>query len=134
MGATEGRRLRPATEDDGAACAAIYAPYVTDTAISFETEPPSPGETSKRIRAASERHAWLVLEEAESIIGYAYGAEFRSRAAYARTCEVSVYMETGRHRTGGGPGPYAAPPARVTGPGRPLAGCGPAPPHTAHPA
>jgi L-amino acid N-acyltransferase YncA len=108
MGTTEGRRLRPATEDDGAACAAIYAPYVTGTAISFETDPPSPAETSKRIRAASQRHAWLVLEEGESIIGYAYGAPFRTRAAYAWTCEVSVYMEMGRHRTGGGRTLYTA--------------------------
>ena len=96
MGTTEGRRLRRATEDDGAACAAIYAPYVTDTAISFETEPPSPAEMAVRIEAASRRHAWIVLQDAESVIGYAYGLPFRPRAAYSRTCEVSVYMETGR--------------------------------------
>jgi L-amino acid N-acyltransferase YncA len=108
MATTEGRLLRSATEDDGAACASIYAPYVTDTAISFETEPPSPSETSRRIRAALDRHAWLVLEEGESIIGYAYGAPFRDRAAYAWSCEVSVYMEMGRRRTGGGRTLYEA--------------------------
>jgi L-amino acid N-acyltransferase YncA len=124
MGTTEGRRLRPATEDDGAACAAIYAPYVTGTAISFETEPPSRAEMSKRIRAASQRHAWLVLEEAESIIGYAYGAPFRDRAAYAWTCEVTVYMELGRHRTGGGRTLYTALLERLTDRGFHLAVAG----------
>jgi L-amino acid N-acyltransferase YncA len=113
MGTTEGRRLRRATEDDGAACAAIYAPYVTDTAISFETEPPSPAEMAVRIEAASRRHAWIVLQDAESVIGYAYGLPFRPRAAYSRTCEVSVYMETGRRRTGGGSTLYTALLARL---------------------
>ena len=49
MGTTEGRRLRRATEDDGAACAAIYAPYVTDTAVSFEESPPDAAEMAGRI-------------------------------------------------------------------------------------
>ena len=113
MGTTEGRRLRRATEDDGAACAAIYAPYVTRTAISFETEPPSPAEMAVRIEAASRRHAWIVLEDAESVIGYAYGVPFRARAAYDWTCEVSVYMEMGRRRTGGGRTLYTALLARL---------------------
>ncbi len=124
MGPTEGRRLREATEDDGAACAAIYTPYVTGTAISFETEPPSAAETSRRIRAASQRHAWLVLEEGEGIIGYAYGGPFRERAAYAWTCEVSVYMEMGRHRTGGGRTLYEALLERLTDRGFHLAVAG----------
>ena len=113
MGTTEGRWLRRATEDDGAACAAIYAPYVTDTAISFETEPPSPAEMAVRIEAASRRHAWIVLQDAESVIGYAYGLPFRPRAAYDWTREVSVYMEMGRRRTGWGRTLYTALLARL---------------------
>jgi L-amino acid N-acyltransferase YncA len=108
MAATGERRVRSATEADGAACAAIYAPYVTDTAISFETEPPSASDMAERIRSASRRHAWLVLTESENVIGYAYGVPFRARAAYSLTCEVSVYMDMGRHRTGGGRTLYEA--------------------------
>lgn len=94
--------VRDASQADAAACAAIYAPYVTDTAITFETEPPSPADMVERIAASSRRHAWLVLEEEGRVVGYAYGAPFHARAAYRWACEVSVYLELGRRRTGGG--------------------------------
>jgi phosphinothricin acetyltransferase len=93
---------RDGTLDDAAACAAIYEPYVTGTAITFETEPPGAAEMADRIAAALDRHAWVVLEDAGRVCGYAYGGPFRSRAAYRWSCEVSVYMEMGRKRTGAG--------------------------------
>ena len=98
--------MRDATPADAAGCAAVYAPYVHDTAITFETEPPDAGEMAARIAASQERHAWLVLEEDGQVRGYAYGGTFRSRAAYRWTCEVSVYLEVGRRRTGAGRGLY----------------------------
>jgi phosphinothricin acetyltransferase len=107
--------VRPATLDDAAACAAIYAPYVTDSAVSFEEEPPSAEELARRIETSI---AWLVLEAAAGetgpgegrcseagsgrVVGYAYAATFHPRAAYRWACEVSVYLEPGRRRTGGG--------------------------------
>jgi L-amino acid N-acyltransferase YncA len=97
---------------------------VRDTAISFETESPSPDEMAARIEDASRRHAWLVLEDAEGVTGYAYGAEFRSRAAYSRTCEVSVYMDTGRRGAGGGRALYTALLARLADRGFHLAVAG----------
>lgn len=100
--------VRAATESDAAACAAIYAPYVTDTAITFETEPPSAAEMAERIATASRGHAWLVLEDDRRVVGYAYGARMHARAAYRWSCEVSVYLEPGRRRTGGGRALYEA--------------------------
>jgi phosphinothricin acetyltransferase len=101
--------VRDATTADGAACARIYAPYVTDTAITFETEPPDADEMAARIAAAQERHAWVVLEtEEDGVVGYAYGGTFRTRAAYRFSCEVSVYLELDRRRTGAGRALYAA--------------------------
>lgn len=105
--------VRDATEDDAAACAAIYRPYVTGTAITFETEPPTPPEMAARITAARRTHAWLVLTEAGRVIGYAYGGPFKARAAYRWSCEVSVYLEAGRRRTGGGRALYTALLARL---------------------
>lgn len=100
--------VRDARGDDAEACAAVYAPYVQDTAVSFETEPPTAAEMAARIATAQERHAFLVLEDGGRVVGYAYGGTFRSRPAYAGTVEVSVYLEAGRRRTGGGRLLYAA--------------------------
>ncbi|MCA0146949.1 GNAT family N-acetyltransferase [Blastococcus sp. LR1] len=97
--------VRAATEADAAACAAIYAPYVTDTAITFELEPPSTAQMAERIAAA---HAWLVLEDDGVVVGYAYAGPYKERAAYRWSCEVSVYLDGGRRRRGGGRALYEA--------------------------
>ena len=109
--------VRDATEDDAAACAAIYAPYVTDTAITFECEPPSVAEMARRIAAAQGTHAWLVLEEEQRVVGYAYGGLFRAREAWSWSCEVSVYLKTGRRRSGAGRALYEALLTRLAGRG-----------------
>ena len=101
-GDTTGRSVRDASRADAAACAAIYAPYVCDTAVSFEAEPPTPAQMAERITAAHSTHAWLVLVDDGQVTGYCYGGPFRSRQAYQWTCEVSVYLAPGRHRKGGG--------------------------------
>jgi L-amino acid N-acyltransferase YncA len=100
--------IRDARVADAAACAAIYQPYVTDTTISFEIEPPSTAEMATRIADALRTHAWLVLEDAGRVVGYAYGGPFNPRAAYRWSCQVSVYLERGRRRTGGGRALYEA--------------------------
>ena len=94
--------VRPATRADAEACAAIYARYVIETAITFELDPPSSAEMAERIAACAASHAWLVAEQAGGVVGYAYGAPFHPRAAYRWSCEVSVYVEPGRRRAGVG--------------------------------
>jgi L-amino acid N-acyltransferase YncA len=81
--------IRDAGAADAAAIAAIYAPLVTDTIISFEEEPPSAEEMARRIAAS---HAWLVAEEDGRVVGYAYAAQFHARAAYRWSTEVSIYL------------------------------------------
>jgi L-amino acid N-acyltransferase YncA len=93
-------RIRLATAEDGAAVAAIYAPFVRDTAISFEWEPPSVEEMRLRIARTLQHYPWLVLTEDEAVIGYAYATAYRSRAAYQWSAEVSVYVEPGAHGRG----------------------------------
>jgi phosphinothricin acetyltransferase len=100
--------VRAAIAADSDACAAIYAPYVTDTPITFELEPPSANEMHGRIERASERHAWMVLEHEGRVVGYAYGGVLNPRPAYRWSCEVSVYVEMGRRRTGAGRALYDA--------------------------
>ena len=86
-------------QHDGAACSAIYEPYVTDSAASFETLPPTAGQMAARIRAA---HAWVVAEDAGTVVGYAYGSPHHERAAYRWAANVAVYIDAGRHRSGVG--------------------------------
>ena len=87
---------------DAAACAAIYAPYVRDTAISFEDIPPTPAEMAARIERLTNTHAWLVAENEHEILGYAYACPHRERAAYRWTTEVSVYVDGRQQRRGAG--------------------------------
>jgi L-amino acid N-acyltransferase YncA len=101
-------QVRSASAADAVACAAIYAPYVTGTTITFETVPPGAEEMAERIAAALRSHAWMVLEDEGRVVGYAYGLPFKARAAYRWSCEVSVYLEMGRRRTGAGRMLYAA--------------------------
>jgi L-amino acid N-acyltransferase YncA len=100
--------VRHATAADAGACATVYAPYVLGTAVTFELEPPSAAEMARRIAAAQERHAWVVLEDAGRVAGYAYGGPYKERAAYRWSCEVSVYLEPGRRRGGAGRALYEA--------------------------
>jgi L-amino acid N-acyltransferase YncA len=94
--------VRLASTDDAPACAAIYAPYVRDTAITFETDVPTDAEMAQRISSANRTHAWYVAQDAGRVVGYAYGGPHKARPAYRWTCEVSVYLEPGRRRGGAG--------------------------------
>jgi phosphinothricin acetyltransferase len=87
--------IRTATPDDAAAVAAIYAPVVTDTAISFELEAPSVAEMRRRIGATLIALPWLVGEDAQgAVCGYVYASRFRERAAYQWTVEVTAYVRS----------------------------------------
>jgi L-amino acid N-acyltransferase YncA len=100
--ASDEQTVRSARPADATACAEIYAPYVLETAITFEDRPPQADEMAARIESACASHAWVVLEERGRVVGYAYGGRFNYRAAYRWACEVSVYVELGRRRTGAG--------------------------------
>jgi phosphinothricin acetyltransferase len=92
--------IRPATPDDAAAVAAIYAPFVEQTAVSFEETPPTSVEMAGRIAKAQSRWQWLVAEDGGVVVGYAYGSQHRERAAYRWSVEVSAYVD-GAHRRRG---------------------------------
>jgi L-amino acid N-acyltransferase YncA len=99
--------IRPASAGDAAACAAIYAPFVRDTWVSFETEVPDEAEMARRIAAIGASHAWLVVEIAGKVAGYAYGSVHRTRGAYGTSCDVAVYVAPSFSRRGIGRSLYA---------------------------
>ncbi|MBB6427319.1 arsinothricin resistance N-acetyltransferase ArsN1 family B [Sphingopyxis sp. JAI128] len=100
--------IRPATSTDAARCAEIYAPYVTDTWVSFERDPPDAVEMAHRIEAYATSHGWLVAEEDGKIAGYAYGSPHRTREAYATSADVAIYLDAAFARAGIGRRLYEA--------------------------
>lgn len=87
--------VRDASAADAAACAAIYAPYVADTTITFEEAAPGTEEMTARIAVAVGGWAWLVAEVDGVVLGYAYGGRFKERSAFRWSCETSVYLDLG---------------------------------------
>jgi phosphinothricin acetyltransferase len=87
-------------ERDAEACRDIYAPYVRDTAVSFEELVPSVEEFEGRIRKTTATHPWIVMEVGGEVVGYAYATQHRPRAAYRWTAEVTVYIDGRHHRAG----------------------------------
>jgi phosphinothricin acetyltransferase len=84
--------LRFARPDDGAQLAAIYAPIVADTAISFEAEPPDASAFARRIAEHDAAFPWIVATSDERVVGYAYASPWRGRRAYRFGAEVTVYV------------------------------------------
>ena len=84
--------IRPVTVGDAEAIAAIYRPYVTDTVITFELDPPDAEEMRARIERITPTHPWLVAEVDGAVMGYAYGSSYRTRAAYRWVAETGIYV------------------------------------------
>ncbi|QGM46034.1 GNAT family N-acetyltransferase [Methylocystis heyeri] len=95
-------KIRPALIDDAPAIASIYGPYVVETAISFEIEPPDAEEIARRIANCMTAYPWLVAECDGKVAGYAYAGRHGARAAYDWSAEVSIYLHPDHCRKGVG--------------------------------
>lgn len=86
-------KVRSAEIKDGEKILSIYTPYVLNTAITFEYTPPTISEMERRIEERRGRYPFLVLEEGEEILGYAYLSPFKEREAYSWSAETSIYLK-----------------------------------------
>ncbi|HEY0512742.1 MAG TPA: arsinothricin resistance N-acetyltransferase ArsN1 family B [Thermoanaerobaculia bacterium] len=100
--------IRLASERDAAAIQRIYAPFVLQTAVSFETAAPGVDEMRSRVVATLARLPWLVCERQDEVIGYAYASPHRARAAYGWSVDVTVYVHEDHRRNGVGRALYAS--------------------------
>ena len=93
-------KLRVATVSDAAELLKIYAPYVTDTAITFEYDVPTLEDFKGRIAHTLEKYPYFVAELNGEIVGYAYASAFHPRAAYGWAAETSIYVRRDMKRMG----------------------------------
>jgi len=84
--------LRQGTPQDAAQICDIYNHYVRETTVTFEEAPVSEADMAQRIADTVSRLPWLVWEEGTVILGYAYAAPWKARAAYRHAVEASIYL------------------------------------------
>ena len=87
-----GYKIRTVQLSDAEAILQVYAPFITDTCISFEYVVPSMEEFSQRIASISAEYPYIVLEEDGEIVGYAYSHRYLERVAYSWDVEVTIYL------------------------------------------
>ncbi|MCQ2555039.1 MAG: N-acetyltransferase family protein [Clostridia bacterium] len=80
----------------------IYAPYVTDTAITFEYDVPSFEEFKGRIEDISSKYPYIKAVQDGKTVGYAYATAFKGRRAYDWSVETTIYMDMNEKRKGVG--------------------------------
>lgn len=100
--------IRLAESRDASRLAAIFAPYVEGTAITFSTEPPTAEGFVKKLEMLGTNFPFLVYEENGRVEAYAYASPHRSLAAYRWCVEVSVYASQDSQRRGHGSRLYAS--------------------------
>jgi phosphinothricin acetyltransferase len=85
--------IRPAHESDAQAVGEIYAFHVAHSTATFDTIAPDAAAWAAKIAEfAGKGWPFLVAEQGGAVLAYAYAARFRDRAAYAHTCEDSIYV------------------------------------------
>lgn len=100
--------IRAASPADGAELLAIYAPYVKNTAITFDYDVPLLDEFVLRMEAILKKYPYIVAVSDGEIVGYAYADTFKDRAAYDWSVETTVYVKSGHKRAGVGRALYTA--------------------------
>lgn len=86
--------IRPVTEGDFDAIAALTNYYIVHTAIHFGLEPVPAAELRDAWMATREQFPFLVAEVDGEFSGYAKAYTWRSRKAYDRTCEAGIYIDS----------------------------------------
>ena len=100
--------IRLANTDDAEALSEIYGYYVRNTAVTFEVEPPSADEIARRLADYARKYPYLVIEDEDEIVGFAFAHAFRERPAYDYAAETSIYIRHDKRRADCGRAVYTA--------------------------
>lgn len=94
------------TRDIGPACT-LTNHFINRTAVHFGTSPQTESEFAAMWQSGRDKFPWLAAECDGRFAGYAKAGTWRARDAYARTAEVTVYVDPPFHRRGVGRALYA---------------------------
>ena len=101
-------KIRSAAPDDAEAIAAIYAPIVLETTISFEWVPPTVDDFRTRIVKTLAKYPWLVaVDDQEAVAGYVYAGSHRDPPSYQWSVNTSVFIREDARGRGVGTALYA---------------------------
>ena len=92
--------IRDVKPEDAERLVEIYSYYVLNTAVSFEYKTPSIEEFKERIINTTQKYPYLVCEENNIVVGYAYAGAYSTREAYSWTATTSIYIDKDYRRQG----------------------------------
>lgn len=92
------KKIRLANGADSNSILNIYAPFITNTVITFEYEVPTVPEFTERMINIQKKYPWLVCEIDNKIVGYAYASQFAGRAAFNWSVDFSIYIDPTYHK------------------------------------
>lgn len=99
-------KIEKVTTKDAGELLNIYAPYVEETAITFEYDVPTTEEFERRISEIAKKYPYLKAVESGEIVGYAYANAFKNRKAYDWSVETTIYVKKDCKRLGIGKALY----------------------------
>ena len=92
--------IRTAVLSDTERLLEIYAYYVENTTITFKYDVPSVMEFQNRMEKILQKYPYIVAQQNNRIVGYAYAGSFVGRKAYDWSAELTVYVDKNYHRCG----------------------------------
>ncbi|MDO5558919.1 MAG: GNAT family N-acetyltransferase [Oscillospiraceae bacterium] len=90
--------IRDVTVSDAPELLDIYAPYVLNTAVTFEYDVPTADEFINRIEKIRRKYPYIAAQQNGVILGYAYAGAFKERAAYNKSAETTIYVKEDSRR------------------------------------
>ncbi|MCF8405708.1 MAG: GNAT family N-acetyltransferase [Bacteroidales bacterium] len=97
--------IRQIIPEDASQICEIYNHYILHDIFTFEEKPVPESEMKERINTST-KFPWIVFEEGDAILGFAYASEWKSRCAYKYSAESTIYLRRGYTGKGIGRGLY----------------------------
>jgi phosphinothricin acetyltransferase len=84
--------IRSPQVKDAAAVCRIYNHFITETTVTFATDPVPDEEMADTIAQVTDKFPWVVWEDGGEVLGYAAASEWKSRCAYRYSVETTIYL------------------------------------------